>query len=159
MAGHAGFGRGDAGEGTRLNGGVAVAAVDAVAADVALVAEGDGLFARDVALGDHRPPIKRGRDAYDSCCTEHNSPEAPLDEPVRAWRKNLSHGVALSTFSDALLLKLYALRIEICSDVLVAGGVTLSRCACLNDCLSLKEVPQPSGRFSLAELFGVPISG
>ena len=40
-----------------LDRGVAVAAVDAVAADVALVAELDRLLARDVRLGDPGRPI------------------------------------------------------------------------------------------------------
>ena len=50
MAVHAGLGRRNAGERRFLDRGVAVAAVDAVAADVPFVAELDGLFARDVGL-------------------------------------------------------------------------------------------------------------
>src|SRR5471030_1070652 len=51
MAVHAGFRRRDAGERGVFDGGVAVAAVDAVAGDVALVAELDRLLARDARVG------------------------------------------------------------------------------------------------------------
>ena len=54
MTVHAGPCRRDAGEGTFLHGSVAVSAIDAVVADVMLMAKGHGLAARHSNFGDVR---------------------------------------------------------------------------------------------------------
>ena len=58
MAGHARFGGGDAREGAGFRRRVAEAAVNAVARDVTLVAEGNGLLLRHADLRDVRRPIE-----------------------------------------------------------------------------------------------------
>src|ERR1700719_2949033 len=71
MAIHASLGRRDAGEARRLNGSVAVAAVDAESGYVVLVAEGYGLRFPHSSISDvrralnlHRHPAQRGNHEY-----------------------------------------------------------------------------------------------
>ena len=66
VAGHAGLGRGNAGESTFLDSGVAIAAVDAHAGDVVLVAEGNGLIDGYVDLVDEINAIDIEDDSEDT---------------------------------------------------------------------------------------------
>ena len=66
VAGHAGFGRGNASEGALLDGGVAIAAVDAHAGDVVLVAKGNGLIDGYVDLIDEVNAIDVEYDSEDT---------------------------------------------------------------------------------------------
>ena len=66
VAGHAGFGRGNAGKGTLFDGGMAVAAVDAHAGDVVFVAKGNGLVNGHVDLIDEVNAIDVEYDSEDT---------------------------------------------------------------------------------------------
>jgi hypothetical protein len=59
MTTHADFGGRDTGERGRLNGGVAIAAIDAVVAHMMLVAERNGLFFDDLNISDVVSTIHR----------------------------------------------------------------------------------------------------
>ena len=66
VAGHAGFGRGNAGKSTLLDGGMAVATVDAHAGDVVFVAKGNGLINGHVDLIDKVNAIDVEYDSEDT---------------------------------------------------------------------------------------------
>ena len=66
VAGHAGLGRGNAGKSTLLDGGVAVATVDAHSGDVVFVAEGNGLIDGHVDLIDEVNAIDVEDDSEDT---------------------------------------------------------------------------------------------
>ena len=66
VAGHAGFGRGNAGKSTFLDGGMAIAAVDAHAGDVVFVAEGNGLIDGHIDLIDEVNAIDVEYDTEDT---------------------------------------------------------------------------------------------
>ena len=91
MAVHARLRRRDAGEGRGLDGRVAIAAIDAVTRDVALVAELDGLFARDVDLRHPRRSIDLINEVEKSADEEDCTEDADPCNRVRAAMKNLRH--------------------------------------------------------------------
>ena len=66
VAGHAGFGRGNAGKSTFLDGSMAIAAVDAHAGDVVFVAKGNGLIDGHVDLIDEVNAIDVEYDSEDT---------------------------------------------------------------------------------------------
>ena len=66
VAGHAGFGRGNAGKGTLLDGSMAIAAIDAHTGDVVFVAKGNGLINGHVDLIDEVNAIDVEEDTEDT---------------------------------------------------------------------------------------------
>ena len=70
---------------------MAVAAVDAVAGDVALVAELDRLLARDAGLGDPGRAIDLGEEAEQAGDEEDRAEDADASNRVRAAMKDLRH--------------------------------------------------------------------
>ena len=99
VAVHAGLGRRNAGEGGLLDRRVAVAAVEADAADVMGVAELDGLLDELVLLGHpgERIRVKTSPPANDR--QAENACEAHAGEGVGAARKNLTHTTRRSAHS------------------------------------------------------------
>ena len=91
MTVHARLRRRDAGEARRLYGRVAVAAVDAVAGDVALVAELQRLLARHVDLRDPRGAIDLVGEVEKTADEENRSENADPGNRVGASMKNLRH--------------------------------------------------------------------
>ena len=83
--------RRDAGERRLLDRGVAVAAVDAVAGDVALVAELNRLLARDVRLGHPGRAVDLGEEAEQAGDEEDRAEDADPSNRVRAAMKDLRH--------------------------------------------------------------------
>src|SRR3989338_4235505 len=94
VAVHAGLGGRDTGEGALFNRGVAVAAVNPHAADVVLVAEGDGLGERDVRLGDVVGAVHRLQPPGCPAQQEHKSEDARLRDSVRAAMEDLRHSLS-----------------------------------------------------------------
>src|SRR5688500_11957405 len=91
VAVHAGRRRRDAGEAGRLNGRVAVAAVDAQSADVMLMAEGDDLLDRVALIRE----VRRAHDAADQPENETGNEDRAEDGDARkrigTAVENLSH--------------------------------------------------------------------
>ena len=91
MAVHARLGRRNAREGGVLDRRVAVAAVDAIAGDVALVAELDRLFARDVRLGHPGRAVDRVGEPEQAGDDEDGAEDADTGDRVGAAMKDLRH--------------------------------------------------------------------
>ena len=95
VAVHAGLGRRNAGETRILDRGVAVAAVDAVAADVSLVAELNRLFARDEGAGHPGRAVHFGEQSEQASDDEHRAEDADARDRVGAAMKDLRHVVLI----------------------------------------------------------------
>src|SRR5262249_54788364 len=93
VAVHAGLGRRNAGEGGFLDRGMAVAAVDAVAGDVPLVAELNRLFARDVRFGDPGRAVDFAEQPEETGDEEHRTEDADPSNRVGAAMKDLRHRI------------------------------------------------------------------
>ena len=74
-----------------FDGGMAVAAVDAVACDVAFVAELNRLFARDPRLGHPRGAVHFGEQAEEGGDEEHGAEDADPGNRVGAAMEDLRH--------------------------------------------------------------------
>ena len=68
-----------------------VAAIDPVAADMALVAELDRLFARDVSAGDPRRPVHFGDEHEQAADEKHCAENADSRDRIGARMKDLRH--------------------------------------------------------------------
>src|SRR5439155_10533841 len=88
---HAGLRRRDAGERRVLHRRVAVAAVDAVAGDVALVAELNRLLARDARFGDPRRSVHGVEEPEEGGDEENRAEDADPSNRVGAAVKDLWH--------------------------------------------------------------------
>src|SRR5207302_1687710 len=103
MAVHAGLGRRDPGEGRGFDRGVAVTAIEAFAAHVVLVAEGDRLLARGVRQG----PVRGAAHDVDQPAQprdeEHRSEDAHPRDGVRAAMEYLRHSARLYPSTGSLL--------------------------------------------------------
>src|SRR2546427_368644 len=91
VAVHARSGRGDPGEGRILDRRVAVAAVDAVAGDVSLVAELDRLLARDARLGDPGRAVDLVEEAEQARDDEKGAEDADAGKRVGGAVEDLRH--------------------------------------------------------------------
>src|SRR5262249_34457463 len=91
MAVHARLGRGNAGEGRVLHGGVAVAAVDLEAADVVAVAERHRLLDGDEGVGVVRRADGLGDDPAQADQEEQRSEDGDARDDVEAAVKDLGH--------------------------------------------------------------------
>ena len=91
VAGHTGFGGGNAGKTALFDGRVAIATVEAHPGDVVLVAEGNGLFERDVFLGDEIRPVDIEQDPHNGANGYQADHYASFGSPIGAAREYLSH--------------------------------------------------------------------
>ena len=91
MAVHAGLGRRNSRERRRLDRRVAVATIDAVAGDVALVAELNRLLARDARLGDPRRSVHGVEEPAERGDEEDRAEDADPSNRVGAAVKDLRH--------------------------------------------------------------------
>src|SRR3954451_17063211 len=94
MAGEADLGGRDAGERRFLNRPVAIAAVDAVVADVVLVAERDRLLRRERAAVRGQRLVERHPDQGDD---EHGGEEGELEREDGGWAEDLRHQSSFAT--------------------------------------------------------------
>ena len=88
---HAGFRRGNAREGGSFDGGMTVAAVKSVVADVVLVAELDGLGARNVLVSRVRRPRQSQNSSESKSGQKNSRKQAESGDKIRTAMKNLSH--------------------------------------------------------------------
>ena len=91
MAVHAELGRRDPREGGFLDGRVTIAAIDADALNMMLVAEGNGLVLGDVDLGDEVNAIAVEEEPHQSDEEDEACKDAGFKSPIGAARKYLSH--------------------------------------------------------------------
>jgi hypothetical protein len=93
MARHACVSRWDAGKGGFLHRSVAVTAVDPIVRDMMFVTKRNGLLQRDTDLRGIGRPIN-GRSGPTSSTDQDDQPEnSDASVNVRAFRKNLGHGM------------------------------------------------------------------
>src|SRR5207253_11147248 len=103
MAVHAGLGRRDPGEGRGFDRGVAVTAIEAFAAHVVLVAEGDRLLARGVRQGQVRGAAHDVDQPAQPRDEEHRSEDAHPRDGIRAAMEYLRHSARLYPSTGSLL--------------------------------------------------------
>lgn len=96
MAIHTGLSRGNAGVSQFLDGGVAIAAVDAVISDVMFVTELDRLFAREIGLSVVRGSVEFEQEPDDYCDEENRAEDANFRDEVGTSMKDLTHRFAKS---------------------------------------------------------------
>src|SRR5205085_2840123 len=93
---HAGLRRWNPREARFLDRGVAVAAVDAIAGDVAFVAELDRLLARDARAGNPRRPVYLRRETKEPGDDEYCAEDADAGDRVGAAMEDLRHRFCLT---------------------------------------------------------------
>jgi len=96
MAIHTSLSRGNAGVSQFLDGGVAIAAVDAVISDVMFVTELDRLFAREIGLSVVRGSVEFEQEPDDYCDEENRAEDANFRDEVGTSMKDLTHRFAKS---------------------------------------------------------------
>src|SRR5438105_13966248 len=94
MAGHACFGRRQAGKRGLLDRGVAVAAIQSQTRDMMLVAEGHLLLPRHVLVGGVRRAVNQIDKAAQAKKTKENGGQYYSGEAIAAFAKNLRHSIS-----------------------------------------------------------------
>lgn len=88
---HTGLSRGYAGKGELLNGGVTVAAVNAIISDMMFVAELNRLLAWEISLRVVRGPVELEQQPDNQSDEEDRAEDGDLRDEVRASIKDLTH--------------------------------------------------------------------